>query len=77
MVIRSAYNDRINLSIFFVDHFSIVGVSSSVLESSFRAIQVVRIDIAEGHDVLASDSIDVSQSPIRRSDTGDDKFLIR
>ena len=67
MVIRSAYNDRINLSIFLVDHFSIVVVSPSLSKYGSRFFfagalsprDAIKVDIINMQDIIEEKGVEI------------------
>jgi len=75
-MIGRADDDCVNFVCFSFDHLSVIRVRSSVLEASFLRSHVVRIDVAEGNDVLSSNAVDVGKGPVGRSDTGDYELFV-
>lgn len=75
MIGRSDDN-RVNLIGFRFDHFPIVRVRSGIFEASFLRCHMLRINVAEGNDVFSGNAIDIGQSSVGGSNTGDDELFI-
>ena len=69
-------NHRVDAAGFGFDHLAIIHVGPSILESGLGAIEVIGVDVTQGNDVLALDTLDVGGGTVGRANTRDSQFLV-
>ncbi len=76
MMIGHSHHDRIDLVAFLLDQLAIIAIQASIFKLARSNIQVVLVDIAQGHDVLMHDFFNVVVCAIGSADTGEVQFLV-